>query len=98
MPPDAQKLTRRPDAKVFSDKDRIATSKAPQIDREELKKILESAHPGQPGANAQQPPAQGQAQNPQRQRRSESGFTQPQPSDQTAQLRPASAEQTAAEF
>lgn len=86
LPPDAQKLTRRPDAKVISDKDRIATSKAPRIDHEELKKILESAHPGQPGANAQQPPDQNQTpqqQNPQQ----NSGFAQPQPEDQTAQLR-----------
>src|SRR5450755_3308556 len=43
LPPDEQKLTRRPDAKVLSDKDRIATSKAPQINRDELKKILQSA-------------------------------------------------------
>jgi TonB family protein len=60
LPPDEQKLTRRPDAKVISDKDRIATSKAPQINREELKKLLQSAHPGQPGAHVPQPPAQGQ--------------------------------------
>src|ERR1700719_3105891 len=60
LPPDEQKLTRRPDAKVMSDKDRIATSKAPQVNREDLKKILQSAHPGRPGANVQQPPAQGQ--------------------------------------
>src|ERR1019366_10500373 len=59
LPPDAQKLTRRPDAKVISDKDRIATSKAPQINREELKKILQSSRPGPPGENAPQPPAQG---------------------------------------
>jgi TonB family protein len=94
LPPDAQKLTRRPDAKVISDKDRIATSKAPQINREDLKKILQSAHPGQPGANVQQPPAQGQpaqnqaAQNqpaPQENPQQSSGFTQP-PSNQTAQL------------
>ena len=39
LPPDEQKLTRRPETKILSDKDRIATSKAPQIDREELKKI-----------------------------------------------------------
>src|SRR5271157_1594074 len=82
LPPDAQKLTRRPDAKVISDKDRIATSKAPRIDHEELKKILESAHPGQPGANATQQPDQGQPA-PQQ----SSGFAQPQPEDQTAQLR-----------
>ena len=60
LPPDEQKLTRRPDAKVISDKDRIATSKTPQINREELKKLLQSAHPGQPGAHVPQPPAQGQ--------------------------------------
>jgi TonB family protein len=91
LPPDAQKLMRRPDAKVISDKDRIATSKAPQINREELKKILDSARPGRPGENAQQPPAQGQAaqnqQPPQENPQQSSGFAQPQPSDQTAQLR-----------
>ena len=30
LPPDAQKLTRRPETKILSDKDRIATSKAPK--------------------------------------------------------------------
>jgi len=86
LPPDAQKLTRRPDAKVISDKDRIATSKAPQINREELKKILESSRAGRPGENAQQQPAQGQPA-PQENPQQSSGFAQPQPSDQTAQLR-----------
>jgi TonB family protein len=88
LPPDEQKLTRRPDAKVISDKDRIATSKAPQINREELKKILQSSRPGPPGENAPQPPAQGQP--PQNQQlpapQESSGFAQPQPSDQTARL------------
>jgi TonB family protein len=93
LPPDEQKLTRRPDAKVISDKDRIATSKAPQINREDLKKILQSAHPGQPGANVPQPPAQGQppqnqvAQNQQPTSPQEnSGFTPPQQSDQTTRM------------
>src|SRR5271157_1256024 len=93
LPPDEQKLTRRPDAKVISDKDRIATSKAPQINREDLKKVLQSAHPGQPGANTPQPPAQGQppqnqvAQNQQPPAQENSqGFAQPQTSDQTARL------------
>src|SRR5271169_4992842 len=93
LPPDEQKLTRRPDAKVISDKDRIATSKAPQINREDLKKILQSAHPGQPGANVPQPPAQGQPpqnqvvqnQQPPAQETSQ-GFAPPQQSDQTARL------------
>ena len=42
LPPDEQKLTRRPDTKVLSDKDRVATTKAPQINREELRKLLQS--------------------------------------------------------
>ena len=93
LPPDEQKLTRRPDAKVISDKDRVATSKAPQINREELKQILRSSRPGPPGENAPQPPAQGQPpQNPVAQNQQppagqeSSGFSQPQPSDQTARL------------
>ena len=86
LPPDAQKLMRRPDAKVISDKDRIATSKAPQINREELKKILNSARPGRPSENV--PPAGQAAQDQQPPAPQESsGFAQPQQSDQTAQLR-----------
>jgi TonB family protein len=95
LPPDAQKLTRRPDAKVISDKDRIATSKAPQISREDLRKLAESRRPGPPGTNMQAPPATGQtpqnqqAQNqqpPAPQENQPQGFAQPQPSDQTARL------------
>jgi hypothetical protein len=44
LPPDAQKPTRRPDAKIASDKDRIATTKTPQINREELRKLLQCTH------------------------------------------------------
>ena len=92
LPPDAQKLTRRPDAKVISDKDRIATSKAPQISREALKKLAESRRPGPPGAQVQAPPAQGQpAQNQSAmqappQENPQQGFAQPQTNNQTAQL------------
>ena len=57
LPPDEQKLTKRPDTNRISDKDRIATSKAPQLDRKELKKILDSARPGPPGTPAQSQPA-----------------------------------------
>ena len=56
LPPDEQRLTKRPDTNKISDKDRMATSKAPQLDRKELKKILDSARPGTPGPSA--PPAQ----------------------------------------
>src|SRR5882672_9332677 len=57
LPPDEQKLTKRPDTNRISDKDRIATSKAPQLDRKELKKILDSARPGPPGSQARSQPA-----------------------------------------
>ena len=66
LPPDAQKLTRRPDSKIISDKDRIATSKAPQIDRQELKRLMQSRNPGRPGTQAPQqqaPPPPQVAQN-----------------------------------
>jgi TonB family protein len=65
LPPDEQKLTRRPDSKIISDKDRIATSKAPQINRQDLKKLLQSRNPGRPGPQAppQQTPPQSTAQN-----------------------------------
>ena len=56
LPPDQQKPTRRPDSKIISDKDRIATSKAPQINREELRKLLQSTRPGAPGQAGQQAP------------------------------------------
>ncbi|MGZ4731435.1 MAG: TonB family protein [Terriglobales bacterium] len=58
LPPDEQKLTQRPDTNRISDKDRRATSKAPQLDRQELKKILDSARPGRPGPAS--PPEQSQ--------------------------------------
>jgi TonB family protein len=58
LPPDAQKITKRPDTNIVSDKDRVATSKTPQIDRQELKKILDSARAGRPGQGPAAPQAQ----------------------------------------
>ena len=63
LPPDEQKITRRPDSKIISDKDRIATSKAPRLSRDELKKIIDASRAGRPGQSApQQPSAATQAQ------------------------------------
>jgi len=58
LPPDEQKVTQRPKTNIISDKDRIATSKAPQLDRQELKKILDSSRPGPPGLSAPPSPTQ----------------------------------------
>lgn len=71
QPPDTQKPVKRPNTNIISDKDRIATSRTPQLDRKELKKILDSARPGPPGPTTppvQQPPQeQASAQPPQQQ-------------------------------
>jgi len=51
LPPDAQKLVKRPNTDIRSDKDRIATTRTPQIDPKELRKLMASARPGLPGSN-----------------------------------------------
>ena len=52
LPPDAQTPQHRPDSKVISDKDRIATSRAPVLDRKTLDELRDSRRPGPPGLNA----------------------------------------------
>lgn len=72
LPADEQKVTKRPDTNVISDKNRIATSKNPTIDRKTLQELRDSARPGAPGHGAAAarpspatppptPPASGQA-------------------------------------
>jgi len=91
LPPDAQKLTRKPNTNIASDKDRIATSRHPELDPKELRKILATPPPGAPGMTgprAPQPDPQAMAQNqtpaPQQ---GQQQTQRPQfQSDQTAQL------------
>jgi TonB family protein len=69
LPPDAQKLTRKPKTNVLSDKDRIATSRHPELDAKELHKILATPPPGAPGPRGPKgaqppPPPQAMMQNP----------------------------------
>ena len=91
LPPDAQKLTRRPDTNIASDKNRIATSRHPELDPKELRKVLATPPPGAPGMTAprtpQQPP-QATAQNqPPAPQQGQQQTPRPQfQSDQTAQL------------
>ncbi|HYA23430.1 MAG TPA: TonB family protein [Terriglobales bacterium] len=92
LPPDEQKLTQRPKTNIISDKDRIATSKAPQLDRQELKKILDSSRPGASGMSAppspaQQPspPATAQS-NPAQQQQGQPAPAAPAPTNQMAKL------------
>ena len=92
LPPDAQKLTRKPNTNIASDKDRIATSRHPQLDPKELQKILATPPPGRPGPSgpsaAQPSPApQATAQNSPSIQQQQQATQRPQfESNQTAQL------------
>ena len=50
LPPDAQKVTRPPKTNIISDKDRIAMSRAPKLDRKALEPPRDVRPPGAPGA------------------------------------------------
>ncbi len=54
-PPDTEKVTQRPQTNIISDKDRIATRKAPTIDRETLQRLRDQRRPGVPGSQAAVP-------------------------------------------
>jgi TonB family protein len=49
LPPDLQKLQHKSTSNIISDKDRVATSRHPELDVNELRKILASPPPGRPG-------------------------------------------------
>jgi TonB family protein len=95
LPPDLQKVPHRPN-NVISNKDRIATTKHPELDLKELRKALATPPPGAPGVQApaspQQTPAQAAPQAAQNQ-------AQPQqPNQQIAQLQSPAKPNIANEF
>jgi TonB family protein len=107
LPPDLQKPTRKPNTNVMSDKDRIATSRHPELDPKELRKILATPPPGRPGPSGPQappaaaPPAMSQSQSPtQQQPQGQQGTPRPQfeNNNQTAQLQMPARPNTANEF
>lgn len=69
LPPDAQKIIKPPKTNVLSDKTRIAESRTPKINQQQLKKLLDAMKAGRPSPppQPQQPPAAAQAQPPQQQ-------------------------------
>jgi TonB family protein len=91
LPPDEQKLTQRPKSNILSDKDRMAQSKT-RLDPNELKKILDAAKAGRPGAGAppappsQQPPQQMAQNQPPQQVPDQAPPPRQQNFDQTAKL------------
>ncbi len=87
--PDTQKPPKRPDTDKISDKNRVAMSKQPQLDRKELKKLLDASRAGRPSPPSpppqQQSPPAGASQMAQQQ--PQPGQSQPQPPpSQTARL------------
>jgi len=59
-PPDLQKPPQPPKTNIMSDKTRTAMSRAPKLNQQELKKILDASRRGQPGPTAPQPAPQAQ--------------------------------------
>lgn len=57
LPPDAQKI-KPPKTEITSDKSRVAMSRAPKLDRQQLKKILDASRQGRPGPTVPQPTPQ----------------------------------------
>ena len=76
MPKDSQKVTKRPNTEIVSDKDRIAMSRHPALDEKTMKELRDSLM-RQPGPAAPpSPPPEPQAAPP------------PRPSNQSARLEP----------
>lgn len=93
LPPDLQKVPHKPNTNVLSDKDRIATSRHPELDPKELRKILATPPPGAPGLqgprSAQPSPQQQIAPNQAPPQPQQGGQAQQRPqfdTNQTAQL------------
>ena len=91
LPPDEQKVTQRPNSKFLSDKDRIASSRTPQIDKKTLQELRDARRPGppQPPGTPAQPPAPAIAQAAPQQPQPGPGANRPpaQTPPETAQLR-----------
>ena len=85
MPPDAQKI-KSPKTDIMSDKNRVATSKAPKLDRDQLKKILDASRRGRPEPAAPEPRPQPTPPAAQAQAAPQPQSAQPQPSPPPAQV------------
>jgi TonB family protein len=85
LPPDLQKPTRRPNTNIASDKDRIATSRHPELDPKELRKILATPPPGAPGMTGPRAPQAAPPAMAQNQPSPQQGQPQPRPQFQSSQ-------------
>ncbi len=89
LPSDAQKVPQKPKTNVLGDKNRIATTRHPELDPKELQKILASPPPGRSGLNAPQAQQAPQPQSPPAVAQNQPQPSQPKqsPNQQTAELR-----------
>ncbi|MGB2607078.1 MAG: TonB family protein [Candidatus Sulfotelmatobacter sp.] len=97
LPPDLQKLQRKSSSNVLSDKDRIATTRHPELDPKELRKALATPPPGRPGLSAPPAPQQAPAQAPPAVAQNQPQQQQP-PNPQIAQLQSPAKPNIANEF
>jgi TonB family protein len=79
LPPDAQQTARKPETNVISDKDRIAVSKNPTIDRKTLEQLKSVGRPGPPKPQGLQAPPSPQSTPAQQMAQAQA---QPQPQQQ----------------
>lgn len=84
-PPDLQKPSQPPKTNNMSDKNRVAMSRAPKVNQQELKKILDASRQGRPGPVAPQPTPQPHAAPPQA-AQAEPQQAQPQPQPPPSQM------------
>lgn len=77
LPPDLQKAPHK-SSNILSDKDRVATTRHPELDPKELRKALATPPPGRPGLSGPPIPQQAPTVSPQNQAQAQS---QPQPPD-----------------
>jgi len=85
LPPDLEKPARRPNTNILSDKDRIATTRHPELDPKELRKVLASPPPGAPGLRG---PREAQPAAPQQQAMAANQAPTQQPQQGPPQQRP----------
>src|SRR6185503_19804519 len=85
LPPDAQKAVKPPKTNMMSDKNRIAESRAPKLDQQQLKKLLDAMRQGRRGPAAAEPQQQAPAPPAQ------AAQAQPQPQSQPPQSQPQTA-------
>ncbi|HZR57193.1 MAG TPA: TonB family protein [Terriglobales bacterium] len=85
LPPDLQKHVKPPKTNILSDKDRVATSRSPILNHEDLKKAL-AGRSGHPGMTA--PPPQPQATPTPQQQVPQPTQPPPPPPQESAKLQP----------